>query len=62
MMSMPLNLFGSCYYNDDKTGEVLLMDDCVYPFGIDPKWYVSYKQLNFMNSFKMKLSVLYGVA
>ena len=63
MMSMPLNLFGSCYTNDkDAIGGVALAEDCVYPFGIDPKWYVTSKQLNFMNSFKMKLSVLYGVA
>jgi V-type H+-transporting ATPase subunit a len=38
-----------------------LLDDCVYPFGVDPKWYVSKNELNFMNSLKMKLAVLYGV-
>ena len=37
------------------------MENCVYPFGIDPKWYVSKNELNFLNSLKMKLAVLYGV-
>jgi V-type H+-transporting ATPase subunit a len=63
MMSLPLNLFGSCYTNDPKhPGEVILEEDCVYPFGVDPKWYVSSKELTFMNSLKMKLAVLYGVS
>lgn len=62
MMSLPLNLFGSCYVNSEtEPGDVILIDDCVYPFGVDPKWYVSSKELNFMNSLKMKLAVLYGV-
>ncbi len=60
MMAMPLNLFGSCYETsaDDK---VILKDDCVYPFGFDPKWYVSPNELSFFNSFKMKLAVILGV-
>jgi len=35
-MSLPLNLFDSCY--NTKTGE-RLDKDCVYPVGIDPIWY-----------------------
>jgi V-type H+-transporting ATPase subunit a len=60
MMAMPLNLFGSCYNNGDE-GEAELKDDCVYPFGIDPKWYVAKNELSFLNSLKMKLAVIYGV-
>ena len=61
MMSMPINLFGSCYATSgDK--KVSQAEDCVYPFGIDPKWYVSSNELNFFNSLKMKTAVLYGVA
>ena len=62
MMSLPLNLFGSCYENIGETGLVSLKEDCIYPFGIDPKWYLSSRELNFLNSYKMKLSVIYGVA
>jgi V-type H+-transporting ATPase subunit a len=64
MMAMPLNLFGSCYDNvdlpDGKT-DVVLKEDCVYPFGFDPKWYVSPNELGFFNSFKMKMAVIIGV-
>jgi V-type H+-transporting ATPase subunit a len=59
MMAMPLDLFGSCYETDGD--DVVLLDDCVYPFGVDPKWYVSVEELTFMNSLKMKVAVLLGV-
>jgi V-type H+-transporting ATPase subunit a len=36
-------------------------ENCVYPIGIDPKWYSSSNELAFMNSFKMKISVIFGV-
>lgn len=55
-MSIPLNLFGSCY---TEKGNVVA--DCVYPFGVDPKWYISTRELAFMNSFKMKYAVIIGV-
>jgi V-type H+-transporting ATPase subunit a len=60
MMAMPLNLFGSCYTNfTDKSAHQ--NDECVYPFGIDPKWYIAKNELQFMNSLKMKIAVILGV-
>jgi V-type H+-transporting ATPase subunit a len=71
MMSMPLNLFGSCYTNVESTASteehshgtaVVRAPDCIYPFGFDPKWYLSSAEISFFNSFKMKFAVIIGVA
>ncbi|EAR98594.1 V-ATPase A subunit 9-2 isotype of the V0 sector (macronuclear) [Tetrahymena thermophila SB210] len=62
-MSLPLNLFGSCYLLADKN--VVLTHktskQCVYPFGIDPVWGVAKNKLSVYNSLKMKTSVVFGV-
>lgn len=58
-MSIPLNLFESCY--NMKTG-IRKNADCVYPAGIDPVWYGTKQELIFLNSFKMKMSVILAIA
>lgn len=66
MMAIPLETFGSsCWKNieeDGKRATERIDEDCVYPFGIDPKWYLATNNLAFQNSLKMKLSVIFGVA
>ena len=55
-MSLPLYLFKSCYDNG------IQKKDCVYPAGVDPAWYGAQKEINFINSLKMKVSVILGVS
>lgn len=58
--SLPWNLFGSCFENGEGTS-TKIVENCVYPLGLDPKWYIAKNELSFMNSLKMKLAVIVGV-
>ena len=44
-LSIPLTISNSCYNGSKKlpSGEDAYnrIENCVYPFGIDPKWYIS---------------------
>lgn len=56
----PLALFKSCF--DINTPDYKKHSpDCVYPFGIDYIWYLSENETSFLNSFKMKFSIIIGV-
>jgi len=71
--SLGLNLFQSRWEfdgQDDFTveeGDVAYQtaeygsNESVYPFGLDPMWHVTSNELLFFNSFKMKLSVIFGI-
>ena len=57
-----IDIFGTAWDTNDKvhysrSGE----DNYVYPFGVDPIWKSSNNELYFVNSLKMKLSILIGV-
>lgn len=57
--SSSINIFSTCYTNKDYETERI--EQCTYPFGLDYKWQVSSNQLLFVNSFKMKFSVIIGI-
>uniref|UniRef100_A0A8C7YFM2 V-type proton ATPase subunit a n=1 Tax=Oryzias sinensis TaxID=183150 RepID=A0A8C7YFM2_9TELE len=72
--SKSLNIFGSrwsikaMFTNQQWTNALLTMDPNVsgvfngpYPFGIDPIWNMAVNRLSFLNSYKMKMSVIVGV-
>jgi V-type H+-transporting ATPase subunit a len=76
IFSKSINIFGSNWYPDKDRysssviykNKVLTMDPVTndttgspYPFGIDPMWQLSSNKITFLNSFKMKVSVIFGV-
>lgn len=59
VFSKSLHLFHSGWdFSEDGTG---VSNGHVYPFGLDPAWHVADNQLIFVNSYKMKMSIVLGV-
>merc|ERR1719319_2168463 len=65
VISLSFSLFGNTSWTEvveshDGEGEWEVKG--VYPFGYDPVWHGRQAQIEFTNSIKMKVSVIYGVA
>lgn len=64
--SLPINFFGSRWEEVKIPGASTTYwkrkDNTVYPFGMDPAWFFKDNELIFSNSFKMKMSVIIGMA
>eukprot|EP00540_Astrosyne_radiata_P006655 CAMPEP_0116840946 /NCGR_PEP_ID=MMETSP0418-20121206/10647_1 /TAXON_ID=1158023 /ORGANISM="Astrosyne radiata, Strain 13vi08-1A" /LENGTH=889 /DNA_ID=CAMNT_0004471309 /DNA_START=48 /DNA_END=2717 /DNA_ORIENTATION=+ len=75
MFALGLNFFGSRWRFEGETESAHSVKSgaeayqtaqygtaaSVYPYGLDPMWHVAANELLFVNSFKMKLSVIFGI-
>jgi len=75
VFSKSMNIFGSAWNINYDASTVInnaelelnpaskdLHDTFVYPIGLDPAWQLATNKIIFLNSYKMKLSIIFGVA
>lgn len=74
--SLPLNLFGSNWSPRNISDKLLHSEEYIgldplrkdqfnghiYTFGMDPVWQLAKNKISWLNSFKMKISVIFGVS
>ena len=60
-LSIPINAWGSNYYDPGANYTYLAFTTSVYPIGVDPAWAHRQNTLAFANSMKMKMAVTLGV-
>jgi len=58
--SVPFGMFPSTWKEVEEG--VVEWDGTVYPFGVDPMWHMAANKMTFFNSYKMKVSIVFGVA
>ena len=77
VFSKSLNIFGSAWQVSEPASDILASESMMlqpamnktysdysgtpYPFGVDPVWQISTNKIVFLNSFKMKVSIIIGV-